>query len=227
MIVTDGLDAPPLSNVAAPDEPGQRSRPGKKRVVTAPRVREISTVDAGKAHGHLPAPHRRPATAPLPAIATVDDLRLLVGLRDPRDPVVAAIDWLDQLGIAIDARPAGRIDGATITDVIAWGERHSRLADRMAVAMPGDLLVFERTDSDAALDLVAIVIARDPRGVMEMVYVAGGVVRRGFVDPARPSTKRDDKAMVVNSFLRHGRRWPPAGTRYLAGELLAHVIHTR
>ena len=76
-------------------------------------------------------------------------------------------------------------------------------------------------------DLVAVVIGRDARGVAEMLYVGGGVIRRGFVDPARPSMRRDAAARVVNTFMRHGTRWPPKGTHYLAGELVSHVIRAR
>lgn len=28
---------------------------------------------------------------------------------------------------------------------------------------------------------------------------------------------------MVNTYVRHGKRWPPQDTRYLAGELLGHV----
>jgi len=53
------------------------------------------------------------------------------------------------------------------------------------------------------------------------------VIRRGFMDRSRPAVRRDAHDRVVNTFLRHGKRWPAKGTHYLAGELIAHVIHTR
>ncbi len=34
----------------------------------------------------------------------------------------------------------------------------------------------------------------------------------------------DDDGRVHNTYVRHGKDYPPKGTRYLAGELLAHVI---
>ena len=89
---------------------------------------------------------------------------------------------------------------------------------------PGDILVFDRALGDGGADLVALVIARNTRGVLEFLYTGGGVIRRGFLDPARPSMRRDLDGAVVNTFLRHGKRWPPPGTRYLAGELVVHVI---
>jgi hypothetical protein len=74
--------------------------------------------------------------------------------------------------------------------------------------------------------LIAIAIARDANGVTEFIYAGGGVIRRGFVDPTRATTRRDLTGAAVNTFLRHGKQWPPKGTRYLAGELLAHVIRS-
>jgi hypothetical protein len=53
------------------------------------------------------------------------------------------------------------------------------------------------------------------------------VIRRGFYDVSRARTRRDENGAIVNTFMRHGRLWPPKGTRYLAGELLAHVIRAQ
>jgi hypothetical protein len=246
LVVTSSADDETLSNeasrapaVAAVDTPDEYG-PDGVRITRAPDIREVSALDPPRTR--LPAPHRRPAggaasapstrpgapppTRPAfapPSLRSTHELRLLVGRRDARDPVAVALAWARQLGVAIE----GGLDGATIADVTAWAERRNRLADRSAPPMPGDLLVFARTQSDADLDLVGVVIDRDARGVTELVYLAGGVVRRGFVDAARPTLRRDDKLRVVNTFLRHGRRWPPPGTRYLSGELLAHVIRTR
>lgn len=216
LVVTDGLSN---TTEPAPASPTEEYGPDGVRIVRAPTIHEVSAAHPSRSRTQLPAPHRRPTTAPPPQVRTAAELRALVGLREPRDGTLVALEWARQLGTAID--------GASIADVIAWGERRNRLADRAAAAMPGDLLVFERTSSDADLDLIGIAIARDARGVTEFLYVAGGVIRRGFVDAARPTTKRDDKQRVVNTFVRHGRRHPPPGTRYLAGELLAHVVHVR
>jgi hypothetical protein len=87
--------------------------------------------------------------------------------------------------------------------------------------------VFDHVTSDDAADLVAIVLSRDARGVTEFVYVGGGVIRRGFVDASRPALRRDRDGAVVNTFMRHGRRWPAKGSHYLAGELLSAIIRTR
>jgi hypothetical protein len=194
--------------------------------VTAEITRELHLLDA---------PHRQDPEALPPPTRTPLELRGLVGRRDARgrsqgsrpatglpDPVAAALAWLDELGDYDVARGA-----TTAADVVAWAEREGRLRAPSDPAEPGDLLVFGRTRGDEPVDLVAVVVARDPRGVTEYIYLGGGVVRRGFVDPRRPSLRRDGDGAVVNTFLRHGKRQPPRGTRYLAGELLVHVIAAR
>ena len=179
----------------------------------------------------LPAPHRGsglPAQAggitgaiEIPRVREPADLRSLVGQRDKRDPLAVVLDWLEELGVATDPYPA---EGPTL---VTWAQTAGKLALATDAAKPGDLLVFDRAVSDEPSDLFALVIARDARGVIEFVYPGGGVVRRGFLDPTRPAIRRDVDGAIVNTFLRHGKRWPPSGTRYLAGELVAHVIHTR
>jgi hypothetical protein len=199
-------------------------------VSIAPRIREVSVV-----HGeiirevsaaNIPPPSKRrsvaptvpprlPTTIPDGPIRTPADLRARVGMRDKRDPNVIALAWATDLGMKIDA---------TSSELVSWAEKHGRLLDVDALTEPGDLLVFDKVVSDDEADLVGVVISRDDRGVTEFIYVGNGVVRRGFVDVSRRSKKRDKSGAVVNTYLRHGRRWPLKGTHYLAGEHLAHVI---
>ncbi len=167
----------------------------------------------------LPAPHQLPPGEPLPAVHEPAELRELVGRRDKGTPVIAALAWCSELGI--------HVEGTTGPELVERAEAAHRLAPPTSSALPGDLLVFDHTDSDDPADLVANAIDRDHRGVIEFIYVGGGVVRRGFVDPHRPSIHRDATGATVNTFLRWGKRWPPAGTHYLAGELLSHVIRAR
>ncbi|HEX5064055.1 MAG TPA: hypothetical protein VFV99_31985, partial [Kofleriaceae bacterium] len=148
------------------------------------------------------------------------DLRGLVGQRDSRDPYVIVLDWLDEVGI--DIHPPETAGEPLVT----WAQTAHMLAAPTDIAKPGDLVVFDRALGDDLFDLVAIVIGRDARGVTEFMYAGGGVIRRGFLDPTHASSRRDVDGLVLNTFLRHGKRWPPKGTRYLAGELLSHVIHT-
>jgi hypothetical protein len=157
----------------------------------------------------LPAPHRGPiATTPLRSPV---DLQRRIGARDKRDPIEAVLGWAGELGLRVPAESSH--------DLLAWAERTHRLRDAGEPPRPGDLLVF-------AHDMVAIAIARDARGVTEIVYLAGGVVRRGFVDATRPRMRRDRGGAIVNTYLRHGKR-NARGTRHLAGELLSAVIRMR
>jgi hypothetical protein len=181
---------------------------------------------------HRPRPRPRPRVASIPArpielprvvsaarpIHEPADLRSLVGTRDKRPPLAVTLGWLGDLGITAFAT-----DGPSL---VAWAESRGELLPPTEPARPGDLLVFDRAVADAPADLVAIAIGRDTRGVTEFVYAGGGVVRRGFLVVAQPSIRRDANGAVLNTFLRHGKQWPPKGTRYLAGELLTHVIRT-
>jgi hypothetical protein len=218
---------PPARLEVANRERGHRADP--IRVVSAPAIREASAAAAAQvatapaaqepARAALPTPHRLPPSAVVPALRTPAELRALVGRREPRDPIAAALAWARELGTPIEAR--------TGEDVIAWATERSWLAEPTGAAAPGDLLVFDHVTSDAEADLIAVVISRDPRGVTEFLYVGGGVIRRGFVDPTRRRMRRDADERTVNTFLRHGKRWPAKGSHYLAGELLVSVVHTR
>jgi hypothetical protein len=224
---------PPSFHAPAPppsDEPVANRHAAPIRVTTAPRVREASAAAAAAiaeaptaqpdGRASLSAPHRA-TTPPLPP-RTLLDLRSLVGVRDKRTSLLLAIEWAHSLGFA----PEG-FAGTTGEDLVAWAEASHRLADATDEPRPGDLLVFDAATSDDPADLIAIVIARDDRGVTEMLYLGGGVIRRGFVDASRPHKRRDESQRVINTFIRHGKRWPAKGSHYLAGELLAHVIHLR
>ena len=166
----------------------------------------------------LRAPHKD-ASATLTTVHEPADLRALVGQRDKRDAYTIVIDWLGELGIAFDRSSAA--DGPSL---VTWAEGAGTLRGATDAVAPGDILVFDRAVANTSADLVALAIARDARGVTEFMYVGGGVIRRGFLDPTRAAVRRDLNGTVVNTFLRHGKQWPPKGTRYLAGELLAHVI---
>jgi hypothetical protein len=216
-----------LPDARLPDDP-YADRDLAENRTTRPLVRVASAQDAedvaadAQRHGlvwsTLPAPHRRAAEVPPVAVHGAADLRAFVGRRDPRSSAIAAVTWAHDLGR--DLPPTL----ATGDDLVAWAERTGRLDAATAMARPGDLMVFDRTEGNSASDLVAVVVARDARGVTELVYVGGRVIRRGFVDPRRPALRRDAIGAVVNTYLRAGNRWPPKGTHYLAGELLAHVI---
>jgi hypothetical protein len=172
----------------------------------------------GVVYSRLAAPHRLATDLPLPPITTPTALRALVGRRDARPPMVTIAALAHDVS---DRTLPPSFDGAA---VLAWADSHERRAPPTAIAAPGDLLIFDRAVADAPGDLVAVVIGRDARGVTEFLYAGGGVLRRGFLDVSRAGLRRDRDGRVVNTFLRTGGRWPPAGTHYLAGELLGAIV---
>lgn len=229
MLGTAEVPPPPLPGDPPRPRPALANRHADPiRVVSAPNIREASAAAAAQiaeapvareaTRATLPGPHRIPVEVPLPAAGEATALRVLVGRRDVRDPLVAVLGWARDLGRATE--------GTTGAELVAWAEASNRLAAPTEVAAPGDLIVFDHVTSDQPADLVAIVIARDARGVTELIYLGGGVIRRGFLDASRPKVKRDDERAIVNTFMRHGKRWPAKGSHYLAGELVAHLIRT-
>lgn len=186
---------------------------------------------SGVVYSRLPSPNKPAASGvttaiDLPGLAHIREaveLRGWVGRRDKRRSVDALLDWLVDLSLADDALAAAE----TEAEVVAWATQHGVLLAPTQTTKPGDVLVFDRATTEAPSDLLGLVIGRDDRGVTEFVYLAGGVIRRGFVDVTRASARRDLRGNVINTFVRHVRRMPPKGTRYLAGELLSGVIRLR
>ncbi|MEO6775503.1 MAG: hypothetical protein ABI467_21250 [Kofleriaceae bacterium] len=229
----------------SPRTPVEDPRPGAIRIASAQAAAGVAT---GLDWMRLPAAHAVPVDAPhAPASWSVhepSELRALVGHRDSRDSVTAALEWSAELGApagldlpaaAVPAHVAhlsGRLRAAAViaaalantAAVLAWARDRDRASDEIE---PGSLLVFARTESDDAPDLVAIAIGRDARGVTEFIYCAGGAIRRGFMDRAHAAHRRDAGGAIENTFLRTGNRWPPKGTHYLAGELFVTAIRPR
>ena len=213
--------SPMLGMATVPPEPLRAQpvpRPGVRGAAIASAATAVASAPATLARSHLPSPHRLPVDSLPPPARSPDELRGLVGRRDKRSSIAAAIGWSRDLGAPIAA--------ANGSELVDWAEREHRAIPEH-LAEPGDLLVFDRATGDDPADLVALAIGRDARGVLEFVYLGGGVVRRGFVDRSRPALRRDGSGAVVNTYLRHGKRYPPPGTRYLAGELLSHAIRAR
>ncbi len=212
--------SPPAATAPAATAPCGASRSGGMDPSGADRSRALAPSDPAcqPAHAALRAPHRG-AGPPPPPLRTPLDLRNLVGRRDKRDPLAAVAAWSRELGAPLAA--------ATGAEVVSWAAEARRLRPATETPLPGDLLVFDQATSDDPADLVALVVDRDARGVTELVYLAAGVVRRGLLDASRPALHRDARGATVNTYLRHGKRWPAPGTRYLAGELLAHVVRMR
>ncbi|HEY4057625.1 MAG TPA: hypothetical protein VGM39_13510 [Kofleriaceae bacterium] len=211
------------------------------RVASAPVIHEASAAAAEAitstpnaqpaARDELPAPNKIAADAPRPEIHAPQDLRKLTGYREKRDQLVAALELAHAIGTRVTFEPVGALTAAAADNMspgdslVSWAGHEDRLADYTAEPQPGDLLVFDRVESDSTSDCIGLVIARDDRGVTEFLYLGGGVYRRAFVDVSRPAVRRDKEQRVVNSFMRNGKRWPAKGQHYLSGELLGHVIH--
>jgi hypothetical protein len=179
---------------------------------------------SGVVLSRLPAPHRVAANEAR-APRTVEDAFALVGHRDSRESLAFAIAIAKSLGETVSL---GRIpavaDGSAL---VAWARELGAWSAPASMTRPGgeartgDLLVFDRAAAKAPASLVGVVLATDDRGVIAFLYLARGVIRVGHVDPTRPRIARDREGRTVNSYIRHTTDHPPAGTRYLAGELLA------
>ena len=154
-------------------------------------------------------------------------LRAMVGRREEHATHLGlALAALRDAGAALDPELAHVEDGPAL---VALAERRGALTPAAAGSpLPslrlGDLLVFDRVVAADPASLVAVVVSVDERGVVEFVYLARGVVRRGFAFPAEPSTRRDAAGRVLNTFVRHNDGGDPRGTAHLAGELIAAAI---
>jgi hypothetical protein len=97
-------------------------------------------------------------------------------------------------------------------------------------ARPGDVLFFDTSGTDevpSCADHAGIVESVDGDGRLGFVEARGGQVRHSFVDPARPTTRRGDRAQILNSFLRPKLVSDPPEARYFAGEMLCGVARVK
>jgi hypothetical protein len=112
-----------------------------------------------------------------------------------------------------------------------WG--YLRTAHRLvgaSDARPGDILLFDTrgvAPAPECADRTGIVESVGAGGRITFVEAQGGRIRRSFVDPAHPSSRRDARGEILNSFLRPIRIDDPPGARYFAGEMLCGVARTR
>ena len=195
------LPSPPA---AAGDERAAAA-PGAARTTSrsGPRVPDLAAA----------APRELPATLPgwpqpLPGDGPRQALLAMVGTRDKADPARAVLALC-------------RTRGHRCPELSAEQDLESLSVVPLEPDLPpGAVLLFGHVGLDNQDRMLALVTDRDPRGVLEIFYLAAGVWRRGFLDPARPHLPRDAQGRVVNTYLRHHRARPPAGTRFLAGELL-------
>ncbi len=224
----------PRNEANVPPGPTATARVATVRQVRAPEIREViapRAVTDLAVVTPLPAPHRNTeatapnsnAAAPSP-LRTYEGLRTWVGVRTKEVPFVQVLMWHRTL----QDRQVAAAQPATIAALVEQAQTNRAFVPAAELALTGlrvgDLLVFDRAIDDAPASLLGLVASIDARGVSEFFYVAGGVVRRGFIDPARPALVRDADRRVVNTFLRHKQNQPPAGTHFLTGELIAGAI---
>jgi len=112
-----------------------------------------------------------------------------------------------------------------------WGYlRTSHEVVDAADARLGDVVFFDTRGTGPTPDCAdhaGIVERVDGDGQLGFVEVRGGTVRHSFVDPSRPTIRRDERGQIVNSFLREKRITDPPETRYFAGEMLCAIARPR
>ena len=219
----DGELPDPAASAATAPVSGQSLLDTPITIVSANAVDGSSAPATGVVISRLPAPHRV-AAAEAPRPRTVADALSLVGHRDPRGSLAFALSVATSLGPPRERALPAFADGPTL---VAWARELGVFAPAGTAVATGDLLVFDRAAANAPASLVGVALATDDRGVTSFVYLARGVIRVGKVDPARPRIARDREGRRVNSYIRHTTDYPPKGTRYLAGELLAGAIRLR
>lgn len=220
--------------VRVPDSGGEARTEGRtdERINSATAVapNEVSAahvgavgMDGGVVISRLPAPHRV-AAAIVAAPETPQAARAMVGMRDPRDGVRFALD----VAAALVGKPVIG-DAADGVAFVRWAQAQGRWAPLVPGTKPaegtletGDVVVIDGPEIT-----LGVVLGTDERGVSDLLYLGRGVVRRGHLDTARPRMARDREGRVVNSYVRHGSSYPPAGTRYLAGELASGRVRFR
>ncbi len=177
----------------------------------------------GNAQNHPANPTENNNRASGP-ILLADTLRSAVGRRDKKSTHTGfALATLNTLGLSIasDHELAAVHRGVELATV---AEKRSAVS-HTHTALLGDLVVFNGVVNTLPASLIGVVVSQRPSdGTIEFVYLARGVVRRGWVNPSKPNDKRTPTGLILNTFVRHSDGHDRAGTRYLAGQLFAYVV---
>ena len=211
--------APVVSGVDAPDidrtDRVVRSSAIERRAVTDTRTER--PVEA-------PAPRRAPplrTERPRAGDSLAGSLRALVGARDHKSSHVEfARRALHAIGAAL---PPGFSRAKTGAASVRYA-RGVGAFTRTGLPLLGDIVVFDKVTGSSPASLFGVVVSRRGDGTIEFVYLARGVVRRGWVNPRSPQQKRNGEGRIMNTFVRHSNGRDPRGTRYLAGDLYSGFI---
>ena len=172
-------------------------------------------------------PHKKPLPTTLLSnrgVGIEAALRARVGKRDKRvTHVQFTLDTLGSLGFPLDPNVRSSQTGSALVDA---AKKRNAFATK-ATPRAGDMVYFEKATGQKDSSLVGTVVKTDSRGTIEFVYIVRGIVRRGFVNPGFPSSKRDSKGRILNTFVRAGEHRDPRRMKYLAGELFKGVLRTR
>lgn len=93
-------------------------------------------------------------------------------------------------------------------------------------ARPGDILFFDTRGAGSepeCADHAGIVESVAADGQITFLEARGRQRRHSFVNPARPTERRNAAGEIANSFLRAKAMSDPPGSRYFAGEMLCGV----
>jgi hypothetical protein len=108
-----------------------------------------------------------------------------------------------------------------------WGYmRTSHELVAAAEARPGDVVFFDvwgTGPEPVCADHAGVVESVAPDGRIGFIERRSGRTARSFVDPERPSARRDERGRILNSFLRPKLIAEPAGARHFAGEMICGV----
>ncbi len=159
--------------------------------------------------------------AELPGGPLADALRALVGTRKPDSSQVGFL--LDTLS-AIGARPDERLrNSRTAQELIRLADARGAAAAK-ASPLLGDIAVFDQVFAKEPSSVLGVVVATHPNGTVEFVYLARGVVRRGFVNLSHRASKRDAQGRVLNTILRQRAGRGRKGAGDLASDLFSTYL---
>ena len=234
-----GVSAVPVPELWAratpPAQPGTRPPAGSARIAS----NAVATTGAGPSEQRADVPGTSAEMELDPAVGSTvapvaeapepdaspslaDTLRATVGTR--RDKKMTDVQFvlaaLAAIGMELDDELAAATRGS---ELVALARARGAIStDDGATPLLGDLIML--TDSADDDPVIAIVVAIDQRGTIELVHLTRSVVRRSYLTAGAPNAKRDADGAVLNTLIVHREGDAPKGTRFLAGQLFAGHI---